>query len=311
MPPLSEAIEPRAVESGAVREHLGSVLLSIGLHVGIVVAFVALTLVSSDHSTSPHATAPVNAVVVDAQAVRSYQQAKAQRAQEQAMLAAQASQAAAAARAAEEAKAAQAQAEQQARIAAEARAATEAQAAAEARAAEEATRAAAEKSRAEAQARAKAEAQAAVEAAARKAQEKRAAEDRAAAEAKAAEARRLADAQARADREAELKRQIADEEHIDAIASGPLGDRYKAMIGAAIVRAWIKPPSARVGVDCLVQVTQVPGGEVTSAHVTRCNGDAAVRQSIENAVLKASPLPDPPDPALFQRNFEIEFKPDE
>jgi len=28
-------------------------------------------------------------------------------------------------------------------------------------------------------------------------------------------------------------------------------------------------------------------------------------------VYRASPLPDPPDPALFQRNFEIEFKPDE
>jgi colicin import membrane protein len=50
---------------------------------------------------------------------------------------------------------------------------------------------------------------------------------------------------------------------------------------------------------------------VTSARVTRCNGDAAVRQSIENAVYRASPLPDPPDPALFQRNFPIEFKPDE
>ena len=80
---------------------------------------------------------------------------------------------------------------------------------------------------------------------------------------------------------------------------------------ARIQKAWIKPPSARVGIDCLVEVTQVPGGEVTSARVTQCNGDAAVRQSIENAVYRASPLPDPPDPALFQRNFAFRFKPDE
>jgi colicin import membrane protein len=79
----------------------------------------------------------------------------------------------------------------------------------------------------------------------------------------------------------------------------------------AIQRAWIKPSSARVGVDCLVEVTQVPGGVVTGAHVTQCNGDAAVRQSIENAVYRASPLPDPPDPALFQRNFAFRFKPNE
>jgi hypothetical protein len=28
-------------------------------------------------------------------------------------------------------------------------------------------------------------------------------------------------------------------------------------------------------------------------------------------VLKASPLPEPPDPALFERNLRLEFKPDE
>jgi colicin import membrane protein len=61
----------------------------------------------------------------------------------------------------------------------------------------------------------------------------------------------------------------------------------------------------------VVEVTQVPGGEVTGARVTQCNGDAAVRQSIENAVYRASPLPDPPDPALFERNLVLRFKPNE
>ena len=109
----------------------------------------------------------------------------------------------------------------------------------------------------------------------------------------------------------ELRRQLADEEHVSAIEAGPLRDRYVASLRNRIQQAWIKPPSARIGVDCLVEVTQVPGGEVTNARVTQCNGDAAVRQSIENAVYRASPLPDPPDPALFQRNFAFRFKPDE
>jgi colicin import membrane protein len=93
------------------------------------------------------------------------------------------------------------------------------------------------------------------------------------------------------------------------VQSGPLRDRYITLLRNRIQSAWIKPPSARAGVDCLVEVTQVPGGEVTAARVTQCNGDAAVRQSIENAVYRASPLPEPPDPALFERNLELRFKP--
>jgi colicin import membrane protein len=56
-------------------------------------------------------------------------------------------------------------------------------------------------------------------------------------------------------------------------------------------------------------VTQVPGGEVTNVRVGTCNGDQAVRDSIEAAVYRASPLPPPPDPALFERNLELTFKP--
>jgi colicin import membrane protein len=45
--------------------------------------------------------------------------------------------------------------------------------------------------------------------------------------------------------------------------------------------------------------------------VLSCNGDETVRQSIEAAVYRASPLPPPPDPALFERNLEIRFKPND
>ena len=104
---------------------------------------------------------------------------------------------------------------------------------------------------------------------------------------------------------------MAAEEHIQAVESGPLSASYYAMLQARITRSWIKPPSASVGLDCLVEVTQIPGGEVTGARVAQCNGDAAARQSIENAVYRASPLPEPPDPALFERNFVFRFKPNE
>jgi colicin import membrane protein len=57
-------------------------------------------------------------------------------------------------------------------------------------------------------------------------------------------------------------------------------------------------------------VTQVPGGEVTEVSVGKCNGDQAVRESIKSAVYKASPLPAPPDAALFDRHLVIDFAPD-
>lgn len=302
-----------------IKENSWPVMLSIGLHVAIAAALVLTSLISADKMTIERPSAPVNAVVVDSQVLKSYQRAQSERAAAAAQATAQAAaQAAAQAREAEQARAAAAEA-QNARIAAEAKAATEAQAAAEAKAAEQAQAAAAAKaaaeSRAAAQARAQAEARAAAareaQEAEKRAAEKRAQEAKAAADAKAAEARRLADLQAKADREAELRRQIAEEEHVQAVEASPLRDRYIASLQNRIQNAWIKPPSARVGIDCRVQVTQVPGGAVASVSIKSCNGDAAVRQSIENAVYGASPLPDPPDPALFQRNFEIEFKPDE
>jgi colicin import membrane protein len=60
----------------------------------------------------------------------------------------------------------------------------------------------------------------------------------------------------------------------------------------------------------VLNVTQVPGGEVTEVSIGECNGDQAVRESIEAAVYRASPLPPPPDPSLFDRNLRIIFKPD-
>jgi colicin import membrane protein len=55
----------------------------------------------------------------------------------------------------------------------------------------------------------------------------------------------------------------------------------------------------------------VPGGAVSAVQVGSCNGDAAVRQSIADAAYRASPLPAPPDPALFDRDLVVTFAPNE
>ena len=76
-----------------------------------------------------------------------------------------------------------------------------------------------------------------------------------------------------------------------------------------IERNWIRPPSARPGLECVVQVTQIPGGQVVAVKVVRCNGDDAVIRSVEAAVYQASPLPDPPDASLFERRLQLIFRP--
>jgi colicin import membrane protein len=117
--------------------------------------------------------------------------------------------------------------------------------------------------------------------------------------------------QERAQREADLRSQLANEEHVNAVQSSPAKAEYLALITARINRAWIRPPSARAGVKCSLHITQIPGGEITNVVVTGCNGDESVRQSVETAAYRASPLPAPPDPALFDPNIDVTFAPDE
>jgi colicin import membrane protein len=121
--------------------------------------------------------------------------------------------------------------------------------------------------------------------------------------------RKELEAKERKESEAELKKRLAEEERRSAAEdSGQLAE-YIAQIQARIQRAWIRPPSAREGLRCIVNVTQVPGGEVVAVKIGECNGDDVVRQSIEAAVYRASPLPEPSDPTLFERDLRLEFKP--
>jgi colicin import membrane protein len=177
--------------------------------------------------------------------------------------------------------------------------------------AEQARRQAEEQKAAEARAaaeRAAAENAAAERAAAQKAAAQKAAADKAAA--KAAAERSRQEEQDRRERETDLKRSLAAEEHADAARNGAALATWESLIAAKITHAWLRPPTAKAGIDCMLNVTQIPGGEVVQVSIGECNGDQAVRESIERAVYRASPLPPPPDPALFDRSLKIRFKPD-
>jgi colicin import membrane protein len=114
-----------------------------------------------------------------------------------------------------------------------------------------------------------------------------------------------------AERQRQFEAELADEQRrIDAMSSGEL-DRYIFAIQRRIQQAWVPPASAVPGLKCVVQVRQVPGGQVVGVTITSCNGDAAVQRSIEAAVYRASPLPEPDNPALFDRNLRITFEPEQ
>jgi colicin import membrane protein len=115
---------------------------------------------------------------------------------------------------------------------------------------------------------------------------------------------------ARQQREDELSAQLAAEERRAAARSSSAMAQYVGQIANKIERNWLRPPGVKPGLECEVRVTQIQGGTVTGVKVARCNADEAVRLSVEAAVLRASPLPTPSDPALFERELVVTFRPD-
>jgi colicin import membrane protein len=117
---------------------------------------------------------------------------------------------------------------------------------------------------------------------------------------------------ARKERELEEQfraKQIEDEERRLAKRGSPAMAVYEATIRQKIQRNWSVPASMGEDVVCIVHVRQVPGGEVIGVNILSCNGDDAVRRSIEAAIYKASPLPEPSDPELFVRDLELTMRP--
>lgn len=125
-----------------------------------------------------------------------------------------------------------------------------------------------------------------------------------------AEQEKLQAERARAAREAELNSLLDADQRQATVRDSSAMRQYIAQIANDIQRSWIRPTTARQGLECEVKVTQVPGGAVTAVEIGRCNGDESVRESLRAAVLRASPLPEPSDPSLFERSLVVTFRPE-
>jgi colicin import membrane protein len=92
----------------------------------------------------------------------------------------------------------------------------------------------------------------------------------------------------------------AESSRLDAMTANAK-EAYMFAIRQRVMSRWVRPASATVGIECIAHIKQLPGGEVISVRMGRCNGDAAVRRSIEAAIHGASPLPTPRDPSVLMR----------
>ncbi|MBM5811795.1 MAG: cell envelope integrity protein TolA [Gammaproteobacteria bacterium] len=123
--------------------------------------------------------------------------------------------------------------------------------------------------------------------------------------------RSAAEARQRAEREAELQARLANEGQRTDAAASSLRTQYVAAIQAHVEQRWFRPPGLAAGTSCTVHVLQIPGGEVAGLRFGDCGGGEALRRSIESAVRNASPLPAPPEPALFEREVRLVFTPED
>jgi colicin import membrane protein len=63
--------------------------------------------------------------------------------------------------------------------------------------------------------------------------------------------------------------------------------------------------------EAVFTLTLLPTGEVIHMRLKTSSGNAALDAAIERAIAKSSPLPKPANPAAFQRELEIIYRPEE
>ena len=85
--------------------------------------------------------------------------------------------------------------------------------------------------------------------------------------------------------------------------------QYIMQITQQVNNSWLRPVNTTAGQSCEVIVRQTMSGDVIDVQLQACTSDDAFKRSVERAVRKASPLPLPPDPELFDREIHFKFNP--
>jgi colicin import membrane protein len=122
--------------------------------------------------------------------------------------------------------------------------------------------------------------------------------------------------------EAEVKQQAAEKQALldrlakeQAATQARLYQEYVQKIRSRIKQYIVEPPNLQGNPQVEFEVRLLPGGEVLDAslRLKHSSGNPAYDQAVERAILRASPLPLPPDPATFNmfRELNLRFRPKE
>ncbi len=173
--------------------------------------------------------------------------------------------------------------------------------AAKAKQAEETKKREAEKAKLQAQSDAKAQAEAKARAQAQAQADAKAQKE---AQAKQAEADRIRREQD------ELSRKAAE---AAASAQAKLLASHVDKIRGKVRRYIVEPPGVPPNAMAEFEVVLIPGGDVLSVKLRRPSGNALYDEAVERAIMRAQPLPIPPEPQLFPqfRTLLLQFRPQE
>jgi colicin import membrane protein len=123
------------------------------------------------------------------------------------------------------------------------------------------------------------------------------------------EAREKADERAKADALAAKAAKDREAQSLNEGRRAELGDQYRMLVQQIVTDNWLRPPTAKPGLRCILKIVQIPGGEVISAAISgSCNGDEATRRSIVAAVERIDALPYRGYEDVFAREINFEFK---
>nr|WP_241263316.1 energy transducer TonB [Parahaliea mediterranea] len=115
----------------------------------------------------------------------------------------------------------------------------------------------------------------------------------------------------------QMAESLAREEAARAAATADeMAASYAALIQRTVTGYWSRPPSARNGMEVLLQLQLIPTGEIVDVRVLKSSGDTAFDRSAMNAVERAGRFPELKNlpPRKFEetfRRFRLLFRPED
>ena len=106
-----------------------------------------------------------------------------------------------------------------------------------------------------------------------------------------------------------IARQQADAARKAAAAQARALDQYITLIRNKVKSQWILPQDIQGNPEAVFLVVQIPSGDVISVKLVKSSGNRAYDEAVERAILKSTPLPQPPSRDLFSRELKLTFRP--